>query len=266
MHASRPLALLLLLAAAACRDVSAPTDRAPAAPAFAKGGGGTAVPTPPPTTALPTVTVSASLFPGTNALAGQAVSVFVIATSESGNRKAPTLAVASAPAGFTLLSLVTVDGPHGGGPGYVEASYSWTPARDQIGLAAAATFTATTRAGSTSATTSFGTVQDAPTALTGLTAVTAGDHLEARWNASTGGVGPISYVVSACYRNANIRSVASTCDVITTTTDTAALGIPLANPTPTVAPAGGVATYFVVMVKPVDAAGNAGPLATATVQ
>ena len=255
---------LTALVAAACSDPSAPVGPTPAAPSLAKGG--TAVPTPPPTTALPTVTLSSTLFPGTDALAGQQVGVFVVATSESGNRKAPALAVTAAPAGFTLVSLVAVDGPHGGGPGYVEAQYAWTPARDQIGLAAAATFRATTGAGSASSTTSFGTVQDAPTPLTGLTAVAVGDHIEARWDASTGGAGAITYVVSACYRNADIRSTASTCAEVERTEATATSDVPLVNPAPTAAPAGGVATNFVVLVTPVDAAGHAGSLASATVR
>jgi hypothetical protein len=227
--------------------------------------GGTATPTPPAVTANPTIALSSSLFPGTNVVAGQTVSIVVVATSESGNRRAPTLALASAPAGLTLVSSASVDGPHGGGPGYVEASYTYTPSRDQIGLAESVTFTVTSTGGATSGSVSFGVVQDAPTALTGLTAVRAPDHIDAHWQPSAGGTGTISYVVSACYRNANIRQTASTCDVVATTTSTQA-ALPLLNASPTVAPAGGVATYFEVLVKPVDAAGNAGPLGTAAVQ
>lgn len=246
------------------------SDNAPTAPSalFAKGpgGGGTDTPPPPPTTTLPTVSIGSALIPGQSPLVGQAVNLFVVATSESGNRKAPTVNVIAAPAGLVLVSLTSVDSPHGGGPGYVEAGYAWTPTRDQIGLATTITITATTSAGTGGSTISYGAVQDAPSALTGLTATIAGDHIEARWDPSTGGVAPISYVVKACYRNANIRPVVSTCDLIATTTDAQLLDIPLSNPAPTVAPAGGVATYFALLVTPVDAAGNAGPTATANVQ
>jgi len=231
---------------------------------FAKGTGGGG--TPPPAPALPVVTINSSVIPGQSPLTGQAVSLFVVATSESGDRKAPAVNVIAAPPGFTLASLTSVDSPHGGGAGYVEASYTWTPARDQIGLATTITITATTSAGTGGSTISFGPVLDAPSPLTGLTAAFVGDHIEARWDASTGGVAPITYVVKACYRNANIRPVVSTCDLIGTTTDNQLLSIPSSNPTPTVAPAGGVATYFALLVTPVDAAGNAGATATANVQ
>jgi hypothetical protein len=236
---------------------------APGGPASFAKGGGTAVPTQ-PTNATPTISVTSNaLIYGT--FAGQTVNISVIATSEASNRKAPTLTLDAAPAGLTLSSVVSVDSPHGGGPGYVDAQYAWTPTRDQIGLAAVVTFRATTSGGSTTQTVTFPAVQDAPSAVTGLTAVNAGDHIAASWNASPFGVAPISYVVSACYRNADIREVASTCDVITTTTDTTA-NIPLFNPTPTVVPEGGVATYFAVLVKAVDVVGTASPTVSANVQ
>jgi hypothetical protein len=253
--------------AAGCSNTDMSTGPGAAPPAFSKGGGGTATPTPTPTSSTPTIAITSNpLMTNANPLVGQAASVMVIATSESGNRKAPTLTVAAAPAGFTQVSSSSVDGPHGGGPGYVIAQYTWTPTHDQIGLAATISFAATTSGGATTASATFNTVLDAPTALTGLTAVAVGDHIEAHWDASANGVAPISYAIVECYRNANIRESATTCDAITTTTATDALDLPRVNPTPTVAPEGGIATYAFVLVTPVDAAGHAGPTGTATVQ
>jgi hypothetical protein len=235
---------------------------APGSASFAKGGGGG---TPAPAPGVPTISVSSSLIPGQSPLVGQAVNVFVIATSESGNRKAPTVNAVATPGSFTLQSIVSVDSPHGGGPGYVQATYAWTPTRDQIGLVASLAITATSSGGTGSATLPYAAVLDAPSAVTGLAATHVDDHIEVTWTPSTGGTGTVSYAVKACYRNANIREVASTCDLIGTTTN-AALDIPAFNPTPTVAPAGGIATYIAVLVTPIDAAGISGPPVSAVVQ
>ncbi|MGH7650190.1 MAG: hypothetical protein ACREND_18960 [Gemmatimonadaceae bacterium] len=186
------------------------------------------------------------------------MSITVIATSESDNRLAPLVSVDSAPPGFTLNSLVQQNNPHGGGPGHTIASYFWTPTRAEIGLAPHIVFTATTKGGTASQTMSFVAVQDAPTPLAGLAAIAVENHIEARWNPSTGGTGAITYVVRACYENANIRPVVSTCDVVATTTATQVLDIPLVNAAPAVAPAGGIAKYFFVSVTPQDAHGVQG--------
>jgi len=255
-------ALIVTGLTAACSSSDMTT--APASPSFAKGPGSGGAP-PPSTSAPPTVSISSTVILGQSPRVGQPVNLFVVATSEPTNRKAPIVAVQTAPVGLTLISSVSVDSPHGGGPGYVEAQYVWTPSPDQIGLSATITITATTETGFGGSTVSYGPVIDAPS-ITGLAATLATDHIEVRWNPSPGGVAPISYTVQACYRNANIRPTVSTCDVITTTTDSQALNIPLSNPNPTVAPSGGVATYFAVIVTPVDAAGVSGLPVSANVQ
>jgi hypothetical protein len=233
------------------------------APGGGGGGGGTAVPPPAPVTTLPTINVSATTL---SPLSESPVSVTVIALSDGNTRKAPVLTVSNAPDGFTVVNFASVDSPHGGGPGHVIATYSWTPTRAQIGLAAHPTFVATTAAGSATAVVNFAAVQDAPGPVNGLTAITVNDHVEVRWQAVDGGIAPIMYSVSACYRNANIRPGASTCGVVATTTAPEALNIPVADAAPTVAPAGGVATYTTILVTAQDAAGNHGTTASATIQ
>jgi hypothetical protein len=216
------------------------------------GGGGTAVPPTPVPTLKPTIAVTS---PSTSVFIGQEVAVFVTAVSEGNTRTAPVLTVAGAPDGFVQRNIVVIDNPHGGGPGNVQATYVWTPTRAQLGVSARITFTATTSGGSVAATATLPAVQDAPEAVTGLTATVAVDHIEAHWQPSIGGTGTVSYDISACYRNANIRPSAATCDAIATTTSTSALNLPLVNPSPTVAPSGGIATYFHIIVTARDANG-----------
>lgn len=227
------------------------------------GGGGTAVPPTPVPTAQPTLDVTGPSF---TPLSDRPLTLSLIATSEGNNRKAPIVTVSNTPAGFIVINSVSIDSPHGGGPGHVIASYSWTPTRAQIGLVAQPRFIATTSGGSDTVVATLAAVQDAPTPITGLTAVVVGDHIEARWQPVTGGVNPITYSVSACYRNANIRPSAATCDLVATTTAPQVLDIPVANPSPTVAPSGGVATYFTLLITAQDAAGVQGNIATVNVQ
>jgi len=255
-----------------CSNSDSPTNPTTVAPSFAKGGGGggggTAIPTPPPSTLAPTITVTSTLFPGTNVLVSQPVTIEVVATSEAGNRLAPTVTF-NGPARLTLVSSAVGNNPHGGGPGSTVNIYTYLPSRDQIGSLEIATFVATSSANAalaTPATLSFGTVQEAPSPVSNLTATSAGDHIEARWTASIGGVGTVTYTVQACYRTANLRTQPSQCDVIATTTDTQTLNIPLVNQNPTVAPSAGVANYIAVIVTAVDAAGHEAPPISAVVQ
>src|SRR6185503_17391767 len=148
------------------------------------------------------------------------VTIEVVATSEAGNRLAPTVTF-NGPARLTLVSSAVGNNPHGGGPGSTVNIYTYLP---------------------------------------------SGDQIEARWTASIGGVGTVTYTVQACYRTANLRTQPSQCDVIATTTDTQTLNIPLVNQNPTVAPSAGVANYIAVIVTAVDAAGHEAPPISAVVQ
>lgn len=148
----------LLVAAAACSDASTPLAPDPAAPALAKGGGGTATPPPPAFRAMPVIVGNV----GAQATVGQTLTWGVIATSETGNRRAPVLTAAGEPAGMAAVVFVPVDSPHGGGSGYTVVTYSWTPTADQAGLAPRVVLTATTAAGSTTTTAEFPPVLPAP--------------------------------------------------------------------------------------------------------
>jgi hypothetical protein len=161
------------------------------------GGGGTAVPPPVPRSAL-------SISSGLNTLGpvGSDQAVFLTVTALGDDRDAPVITMTSGPAGLILNNLLPSADPHGGINGHTLASYMWTPGRSDIGQTFQATFTATTQSGAAVSTTvAFGTVQDVPPAtVSGLTATTFADHIEAHWNPSATG-DRLTYTLVACYNS-----------------------------------------------------------------
>ena len=137
----------------------------------------------------------------------------------------PVLTFNSGPAGMVVLAQGSYPNKYGFQP-YSYLTVQWTPGRDQIGVQYAS-FTATTRSGSTTATATF-IVHDAPSPITGLIAIaTASRHVTASWDPTVGGISPVSHSVTACYLipaptpvviSRSNRGPTRVCDLVDTTT------------------------------------------------
>lgn len=203
--------------------------------AFAKGGGGTAVPPKPIPPSTPIIRFAGPCSP---CAAGETIPV----TSDSSvsislyafgtDRNAPALTMTSSLPGIIPTQLVPVNSPHGGGVGFYEATYVWTPNPAQVGQTAHVTFVATTAAGSTTATLNFPVQFGVAGDPSGLTANVVGNHIEGHWNAPTrANVGQLTYTLTAAYKtfipNTTIPTIAF--DLVDTTTADYSLNIPTHN-------------------------------------
>lgn len=198
---------------------------------------------------------AALVFPTSGSLVGSSGAPFpTVNIAATSGIAQPVITLVSAPEGISVAAVSEI--PAGkAGPLFTTGLQlaPWTPTRDQIGTATAV-FTATD--GVTAITYNLDiTVQDAPVAVTGLTAASDGAQITASWAApAVGGTGQIAYAVQACYK-LEIRTgfFASQCNLVATTPDTSVTFA--ANTTD---PAGGA--YFEILVTPIDSVGVFGPM------
>jgi hypothetical protein len=168
-------------------SATAPTVHILAGSGGGSGGGGGGGTTAPP----PVISGAAAI----DAFTGYQMMYYVRATSTTS--EIPTITFNSGPPGMSLQSQSSYGNKYGFTP-YTLYAMQWTPTREQIGTHSVS-FTATTRAGSSTLVGTI-TVKDAPSPVTGLSAVAAADQrITARWDHSVGGVGAISHTVTACY-------------------------------------------------------------------
>ncbi len=245
------------------------TKEAPAVQLMAStgggGGGGGGGTTAPP----PVLSGAASA----EALTGYAANFGVVARSTTS--EIPTITFNSGPVGMTLLYQSSYGNKYGFTP-YATYSVQWTPTREQIGASHSMSFTATTRAGSTTLVIPI-TAKDAPSPVTGLTATAsaAAQRITAHWDSTIGGIGPVSHTVTACFVIPRNPALAATrgnvavrrCEVVgSSNTDQLVFSTtsqPL--PDPTVYPFGATYAYDYVYVDVVGADGVAGTTGMAAV-
>jgi hypothetical protein len=223
----------------------------------ANGGGSSS---PPPSLTLP---ATSDVYTG--------VSMFLSVRATSSTSDLPVITFNHGPTGMTVIGQGSYPRKYGFQP-YSYYTVQWTPDRGQIGIQTAS-FTATTRSGSTTSTVTL-TVHDAPSALTGLTATeTAPNAITLSWDATTGGVKPISHAVTACYlipappavviTRSTQRGPSHICELVDTTTANQAIISSYSQPNSV----DGISyPYNDVTVSVVAADGIAAPSGTAIVQ
>jgi hypothetical protein len=220
------------------------------------------------TTAPPPVISSAT---SGEAFTGYPTAFGVMARSSTS--EIPVITFNSGPAGMTLLSQASYGNKYGFTP-YASYSVQWTPTRDQIG-SHSMSFTATTKAGSTTVVIPL-TVKDAPSPVSGLTAISSADgHITAHWDSTVGGIGPVSHPVRACYILPGNPALAITrgnsssrrCDVLGPVAADQLVFDSMSQPLPdpTVYPYSATFLYDVVIVDVLGADGVAGTSGNAAV-